>query len=274
MNRTISHCACVLALLCAGVAMAAEPPAAPPASRTYFDEDPAKWASPKVVLPPTYPPDALAKGVTAVVEARVKLTATGRLEAIVETASEPKLDAFEAAVREVLKHWTFEQSFDDDCRPVAAEGRLKVWFEIKEGKPTISVTHMPAAPRSDRVGLKNLNRPEVIEALQARYPRQARLDGEQAIVYARLSVDPASGATQDVKIVTLSGHPRIFKKQSGSAKLSGEPTIAMLFAGAAATGLKVARFDPESVKASGHVEVCMSVDFRLSPVGADEKDDD
>lgn len=270
MNKPASRLFTLLSLAFPFVALATEPSPASSAQKTYYD-DPAKWASPKVVLPPTYPADALAKGVTAVVELSLKLTATGRLDSIVEIGSEPKLEVFESAVRDVLKHWTFEQSLDTSCRPVAAQGRLKVWFEIKAGQPSISVTHLPVTLPANVADLRTVNRAELMEVLAAGYPRQARIDEAEAQVYAKLSVNPVTGETQAVDIVTMSGHPRIFKKQTGSAKLSNEPTMAMRFAYAASVGLKQARYQPGVVKAQGPISVCEAVDYRLVPTDSDEK---
>ena len=81
-------------------AWGSEPPSA--AKTVYHFDDPVKWATPEAIVPPEYPPHLLAKGVTATVDVVFDLKPTGRLDSVVRITSEPKVDAFEQAVLEVL----------------------------------------------------------------------------------------------------------------------------------------------------------------------------
>ena len=232
---------------------------------TYFANDPVKWASPEVVLPPTYPQVALANRVQAVVDATLSLTARGRLGSILAINSEPKDASFETAVAAVLKHWQFAQSLDDTCRPIAAESRVKVWFEIKDNQPSISVTHMPPARAPGAAGIKASNRAELVELLKAQTPRDGRMDGLGADVYARLAVDPYTGATRSVDIVTIVGHPRIFEKAAGaSLSTNRPPTLAIQYGIAARTALLQARFDAAKAESESAISVCFQIRFTFS----------
>ncbi len=253
-------------LLSASITVFATEPAKPLVpTTTYFADDPVEWASPEVVLPPTYPQTALAKGATAVVDVTLNLKATGRLESIAAINSEPKDVTFESAVEAVLKHWRFAQSLDASCRPITATSRVRVWFEIKAGQPSISVTHVPSPPAPGAVGLKSINRAELSKALVAGYPREARRDREEADVYAKLTVDRRTGETQQVDIVTMAADPRIFAKETGSAMTTSRPaSIGLQFAVAAKVGLLRGRFAPEAVEGDGPIHVCFKVSYRIS----------
>ena len=266
LRATLVSASIVFAVSQAEITIANEPskPAVKPT--TFYVDDPVKWATPKEVLPPQYPKEALEKGVTAVVEATLNLKATGKLDSIISIQSAPAMEAFEKSVVDVLKHWTFAESFDPDCRPVPALSRVKVWFDLIEGKPSISVTHVQAAPVQGTAAVRELNRPEVMAALLELFPGEARRQGKSANVYARLSVNPLSGQTEDVNIVTLVGEPSIFQRETGASLRAGNrsETFAAQFGGATFQALKKSRFDPSIVHGDGLVRVCRSVRFRVS----------
>lgn len=255
----------VLVGFVACVAQASEPSQSAGPDTTYFADDPVTWASPEVVLPPAYPAAALAKGLSAVVDATLNLKATGRLDSIVSIQSEPKDAAFESAVEAVLKHWRFAQSLDASCRPIAAQSRVRIWFEIKDGKPSVSVTHVPKAPPPGAAALKSINRSELLALIHETFPRDARSARKPADVYAKLTVDRKSGETRQVDIVTMAADPRIFDKPFGSAMMRERPVpIGIQYGAAATAALRKARFSPGAVGGEGLVNVCFKVSYRVS----------
>ena len=246
------------------VALQANEP--PRTSTAYFADDPAKWASPETVLPPVYPKAALEKGVKATVDVVVNIKDTGRLESIAEIQSEPKDAAFEAAVQEVLRHWRFAQSYDASCRPVAAQSRLRVWFDIKDGQPSISVTHVPAPVAPGTLAIKVINRDELRGALRGALVRILR-SGPQpgAEVYAKLIVEPQTGVTKSVEIVTMAGSPQLFQKPAGLASTtSREPSLVVQYGVATKAALQKARFEPGAAAGDAPVGVCYAVSYNMN----------
>lgn len=128
-----------LALFSAAHAMAQSPP------RTVDEK--AALAKPFLVVPPEFP-DHAAPG-NAAVEIRITGTVSqdGRLTSPVFDAK-PDEGAYVDAVRKVLDMWRFVPAVATAaCRPKQSEMTLSVWFERKDGKPSVSVS-APKGPES------------------------------------------------------------------------------------------------------------------------------
>jgi hypothetical protein len=239
---------------------------ASPVPTTYFVEDPLKWARPLVVVPPKYPATQLAASVTGTVEAVLSLKDSGGLESIVSITSEPKVPEFEAAVQDVVKSWKFAQSFDPTCKPVGARSRMKVWFEIKEGKPSISVTHMPSSLTPGTSAIKELNRPAIAKLLLETFPPEARREGKEAQVHARLTVDAATGLVSKVTIAAMTADPSIYRvDRSGGGLGAGrrQASIAEQFAASAHHALSAYKFEPPAGTGSEPLSVCRHIAYLL-----------
>jgi hypothetical protein len=266
MKKSLGVLLLLIVALAAGTAPASEPGRSA-AAKTFFTDDPVAWATPTVVLPPTFPQEALEKRVTAVVDATLKLRVNGTVEHVVSITSEPKLEVFESALKGVLKFWFFAQSYDGDCRPVPAQSRIRVWFDLKEGKPSISVTHVPEPPLPGASAIEEVNRDEIVAFVSSNYPRDARRNTQMADVYAKLTVDPRSGQTRTVDIRDIAGPQSIFQRPQGvpgSARVSprSSRTVAEQFGEVAREGLSMARFARTDAHGDGPIAVCRSVQFR------------
>lgn len=196
--------AVLLTALAGAVPAGAEVPVFVPIARNeqmLFVDDPAVWTQPRRIVPPTYPAALLEKGVTGFVDVEVGFSKTGRVSRINSIKSTPAEPRFEAAVRDVIDLWTFHEPLTKDCTPEESTGNTRIWFEIKEGAPSISVSNKawtPAQPARLSPRMKNLR--EVLGKMVASYPKEARRSGVEAQVYAVLSVDGDTGKTLSVKI--------------------------------------------------------------------------
>lgn len=202
------------AVLLSAVPCHAETPGPTPAAKNeqmLFVDDPAKWTQPRRVLPPTYPPALPAKGVTGFVDLELQLAKAGFVERIVSINSTPKEPQFETSVQDVLEHWTFHVPISNDCKPQAFAGNTRVWFEIKNGEPSISVSNRPSLPSSTaRVSPPMKNLKEVLATLGQNYPRAARRKSAEANMYVVMVMDGDSGKTVEVRIAEYIGLSEFF----------------------------------------------------------------
>lgn len=159
-------------------------------------------------VPPDYPPAALRENVEATVDVVGTVRPDGRLEVARMEASVERAE-FRKAIEEVAKFWLFRPSYDRQCRPREVEGRLRIWFEIKEGKPAISIS----VPRVDRAAVEARSPIErgtikVVHRVEPRFPREAQNRGMTGAVEALMRVAP-SGVVEEVVIVP-GVHAKVF----------------------------------------------------------------
>jgi TonB family protein len=90
-----------------------------------------------VFVPPEYPGRLVASGASAEVDVFGEVGADGAIavEKVASTSADP---GFEEAVRAAVRFWTLRPSYGTDCVPRPARTQVRIWFEIKEGKPVIS----------------------------------------------------------------------------------------------------------------------------------------
>lgn len=245
----------LLVLVCAALSVnASEKPAAPAAQPisaddcpgVAFDLDAKRWAEPKLIVEPEYPAAELAAGITGTVDVDIHVRFSGRLSGINSITSEPTSRAMETAVRDVLKYWTFVGETTCDCMPAAADLKLRVWFEIRDGKPVISVSAPPRQRGVDSSGPKLLNRDALKRTLARSYPRDARRAAAEGEVHAAIHVDPVTGRVREVEV-------KLFR---GSMK--------RVFSEAAQEALATAEFSVDGVAKDSKPLVCLTVNYRLS----------
>ncbi|MGZ5113275.1 MAG: energy transducer TonB [Usitatibacter sp.] len=149
-------------------------------------------------VPPDYPAQALREGVEATVDVTGVVAANGSLRVTGMTSSVDRED-FRTAVGEVTRFWILSPKYGPDCRPRDVEGTVRVWFELKEGKPAISMS-MPRRQGTDAAK----NDGTELRPLRARpipqYPRAALTKNIQGGVDALLRIAPA-GDVEEVVIV-------------------------------------------------------------------------
>ena len=166
----------MLVVACSGV-IAEEP------AEVYHLEDSSRFGRPTRIVPPSYPPEALARHVTGFVDMLGHVTPLLSFERISYTPGTPEAAIFIEPLKEVVSHWQFRPVFGNGCFPTDDPVKLRVEFEIENEKPKIGVIVARAdQPRAPPI--------EVLRRVDLRYPSAAQKAGVQASVYVRLDVDP------------------------------------------------------------------------------------
>lgn len=114
---------------------------------TEVTEKPA-WALPLLVVPPKFPKDAPTEMLPVEIGVEGTVTADGTFTSPVFIPSDGK-QVFVQAVADVVQYWLFRPVFDLDCKIKESRARLNVYFEVKEGNPSVSISS-PVAKEADR----------------------------------------------------------------------------------------------------------------------------
>lgn len=101
------------------------------------------WLAHRLVVAPLYPTSLAVEGVTGSVSANLRVSPKGELLEILSIASTPNQPEFVAAVRTVLPRWRFRKEVDERCEPRESMGWLRVFFNMKDGRPRVSVSRPP-----------------------------------------------------------------------------------------------------------------------------------
>ncbi len=165
------------------------------------------YATVMLVLPPEYPPDAVKEGSGKSIEVAVSGTVgvDGRMVPKEFTMAQ-RDERFIAAVRAVLPEWRFVPAVDDAaCSAKVSEASVLVWFDIKDGKPAISVSVPEAAARAKRaVVAKQGGKLTFRDSKAFVYPEAARQAGVEGKVIALAKVD---GQGQPTEVSVLAHLP-------------------------------------------------------------------
>ena len=240
----------VATLFAAGARANSSPPTSAPQDcpNVSFSMDARQWAEPKVVVAPEYPAAELAAGLTATVDVEANVSLGARIATIHRVTSEPPNAAFEEAVLKVVKLWGFYRQTNCECMPVPSDVKLRVWFELKDGKPSISISSRSRNTEARAGAPKLTNRREIMASLSKSYPRSARRAGEEADVYAAVHLEPESGRVREVEIKWVGG--------ANSTKAA--------FMRAAQTALAEGVYSLEGVSKDVKPIACLAVNYRLS----------
>ncbi|QJR09807.1 hypothetical protein DSM104443_00857 [Usitatibacter rugosus] len=156
-------------------------------------------AHPIRVVPPDYPAQALAQGTKAAVDVTGKVTAGGSMQDATFRSSTDD-PAFQKAIEDVLPYWIFSAEVDTRiCEPVASEATVRVWFEIVDGKPKVSVSQpVSGKPYELKRESGRKFRVEPVRRIRVKFPREGiRKDIGSATVIA-LSRVGADGTVQSI----------------------------------------------------------------------------
>ncbi len=177
----------------------------------------ARAAQTLIFLPPDYPEAALAKKATAVVDVFGRVRADGMLEAA-RVEVKPANPDFEAAVRTAMPYWLFRPNYDAaTCEPSPVEVQVRVWFELRDGQPTISLSVPKKVPHVEAKVLKRVGQWSID------YPREAIRRGVQGQVQTYVRVN-AAGETEAVVIEPGAHHPWLAEAtRQGLRKMKFEP---------------------------------------------------
>lgn len=217
-------------------------------SLVYPWTDPSTFARPRGVVPPEYPPDRLKAGVSTHVEAALRIDEKGELKEVLAMKADNGDELFEKAVREVVRYWSFESFVNCECRPVDFTARLTVWFEIKDGKPSISVSRRvddQPLPGLHSKPLKIVKDPAFLKKMTATYPLEARRAGKNATVYAMVTLTSATGIAEKARIVHV----------------DTDPAYREYFGARIEEALKSLRYEPVAGESSMTVSTCFQISY-------------
>jgi NADH:ubiquinone oxidoreductase subunit F (NADH-binding) len=127
--------------------------------------------------------------------------------------------------------------------------RLTVWFEIKEGKPSISVSRHPDPEHRGLYSkpLAMTNAEETQRAILDSFPRAGRVYGKGATVYARATVDQSTGAVSAVDVVQVRTDAHLRRH----------------FAASAVEAIRTAKYDVTGRDPKVPIQSCITVDYRI-----------
>lgn len=180
--------------------------------QTYQVDDLKRWGRPSRVVAPIYPAEALAKGQTGFVDVEGRISPLLDLKEI-EYQPDSGADTFVEALRQVVPFWEFYAWFGTDCFPKDDRVAVRVWFEIEDGKPKISITVRGIPPGGlPRITVLHREKPE--------YPRSMLRENKQAFVYVQSEVNPDGS----VEKVTVQAFPQ---RGNGNAPFEREARRAM-----------------------------------------------
>jgi hypothetical protein len=160
----------------------------------FHTGDTSVWGKPYRILAPEYPPDLLREGRTGQVDFNGTINGTGAMENVVIAPGDPGTKAFAEAVLAVLPHWRFHPFMGSDCMPEAKVAANRVWFEIVDGKPTVSASRAVTPPAKRDPAL--VERYKRLGGKEPNFPGSMIRQGVQARTYARLELDPAGRVTK------------------------------------------------------------------------------
>ncbi len=214
----------------------------------YFAANPTEWTHPRKVVQPTYPAAELAQGVTGYVDVRVSISDSGAYKGVISMTSTPAVPAFEAAVAEAVQHWFYKPTFNLNCKHIEAEGTNRVWFEIKDGKPSTRVSQLQKPLPGNLRYARTTNIKEVAETIRRSSRGQISQDSVEVSVQAMLTVDAATGKALDAKLTSIHTSKEGTEAYGESIRL----------------GLLASRFDKVWPEKEGTVSVCnyFAVTFR------------
>jgi TonB family protein len=132
------------------------------------------WARPLLIVPPSFPKDIPAEILPVVIRIEGTVKADGTFSSPAFTPAEGR-ETFVHAIGEVLQHWRFRPAVRRGCQIKESRAVLNVYFETKEGKPSISISSPPVQKPHDPVlladmGLTYVSKPKIEfpnKALQA-----------------------------------------------------------------------------------------------------------
>lgn len=148
-----------------------------------------------VFVPPKYPRGALGDNVQATLDVFGRIGTDGVLQ-VSKVESTSDIDEFKAAVEQVVPLWRLRPDFGEDCVPRPTEGQVRVWFDIREGKPVIRFSQTPRAKPAP------MPEPAIRVARRTRieYPSEAGRRNLETVLETILRIG-AEGDVQAVHVV-------------------------------------------------------------------------
>lgn len=211
------------------------------------------WLTPKLVKAPDYPAAMLERKQASEVDAVLRITKDGKLKEMLSVRSTPKAEEAEAAVRGILGQWTFRPALASDCMPTETEGVVRVWFDLDNGRPVVSVAKPKDMPWIPVAPARVLNRDEFLQAVQHSIPRNSRESMIGAKVIVAIEVNGDTGVPVKAKgtFVELDWD-------------MGDSPLSAYYPEAAAKGAMASRYPPVPQYAGATWHSCVEINYRFN----------
>lgn len=144
--------------------------------RPLQEED--KYARPLLVVPPVFPKREVTDKLPVEIRVSGSVSEDGTMESVEFSPLEGN-EKFIQAIKDVLPLWRIRPAVDGKlCAPVAAKGIILVWFEEKNGAPSVSVSTPKQEPVSASVDGKPRAAPRTfVVRPKVNFPTGARRAG-------------------------------------------------------------------------------------------------
>ena len=184
-------CCLAVLLLTAFTAMAEESP--------IYADDANTFGRLVRVVRPEYPPDAVRRHLSGVVDVEGIVDGSGAMSDVTYKASSSEARIFVAALESAVPYWEFNPPRGKDCFPSAQKVGVRVEFQMDGDEPRMFVTHAKSSRGTDVATSPTHMVP--VKKVNPTYPRVALRRSAEARVYSRQEVD-ANGKVTRVETKT------------------------------------------------------------------------
>ena len=205
----------VLILLLSAVTASASAQSDPRAIR---EDD--KYVRPIFIVPPAFPKSEPTDKLPVEIRVSGSVSVEGVLEAPDFSPTEGN-EKFITAIKDVLNLWRFRPAIGNEtCMPVVSTGVVLVWFEEKDGMPSVSVS-MPKRPSaSGTADAKPKRFPRVfVNRPKIEYPFRARIAGMEGSAELLFNVNHQGETLQTTVLYSIPN--KIF----GDAAIAGSRRV-------------------------------------------------
>lgn len=208
--------------------------------RAIQEED--KYFRPILIITPESPKKEVSDVLPVEIRISGSVNATGSLEAPVFSPIEGN-EKYINAIKDVLNLWRFRPAIDSkSCMPIASNGVLSVWFEEKNGSPSVSVSTPKRQPVIGKADAKPRPLPRVyLNRPRPEYPQSARRAGMEGYTELLFSANHEGEVVQTTVLYSIPN------------KIFGDAAIA---------GSRRVKFSAGSPEDDSQKSVCILVPFK------------
>jgi TonB family protein len=159
------------------------------------------WARPLLVVAPSFPKDVRPEMLPVEIHIEGTVTEKGTFVSPVFSPASGK-EIFVQSVAGVIKDWRFRPALDaNECKTRESRGSVNVYFELKDGKPSISVSSAfktkPDAGGSIESGI------HIVRKGKKEFPPLAFDAGIEGSAELLMSVDPHGAIVSTIVVSSL-----------------------------------------------------------------------